>query len=695
MAKLMTNHEIVSDKTKNPVVSSEFIKHGNAWLNEAVNAAAAEVAKKADKSYVDAELGKKASTSDVTALSNKVDSKADASIVAQLQAAVNNKADASAVASLSSSVAANTTGITEANARIDGIIALPDGSTTADAELIDIRTKADGSKASSAGAAVREQIADVKSDLIYLNKSTVITGSANQTKFSALNVESGETYIITNNTNGEIDLSTQNASGSSSSVIERIRPNPSAGKSIEFTATQNAPYFRCYFVGSGSVSFVKKGTVISDMKEDITTLSGVQNDMKPARDTFIKKKNLCVKAELNKIYTCWGGVGTKVTQESSNGYFTARVELDGAEEYISTSYQMDADNFSFVADANEKMIGKLGSYRTGMYIYRMPENAKYVFLCNKSNGYVPADGVVALAENEEIRPNIHNVSLFPYGAYGLFVDNFCTTNGVKIADITGDLKPIHVEKDGSGDFTRLIDAIEEAEKTMYRKVYVGAGEWDIISELGTDYIESVSSTKRGIYLKNGIHLIFSSRAVVKCIYTGTNASTIEWLSAFNAGPYGFTLENCTIITKNVRYCVHDERDSDEEQYTNVYKNCFMTHERIGGYAQCIGGGLGLDGHVIISGCKFTCVDGDETTKAVSYHNSGDGYWEGTPAKGAQSIVEIEGSYFSGTVGILTFGNSTKDTQFLVHGNSLGSELIVPLEDNPVIKVTEWNNTVRN
>ena len=111
----------------------------------------------ANKTVVDSALS--------SSSTNPVQNKAVKAALDEQTAGLATKADNSTVAALTSRVAANETDIATQTARIDSIASLPSGSTSADAELMDIRIKANGISESSAGNAVRAQINDVTSEL--------------------------------------------------------------------------------------------------------------------------------------------------------------------------------------------------------------------------------------------------------------------------------------------------------------------------------------------------------------------------------------------------------------------------------------------------------------------------------------------------------------------------------------------------
>lgn len=114
-------------------------------------------------------------------------------------------------------IATNTNDIAVLDGRVDELTTLPEGSTTGDAELTDIRVGADGTQYETAGEAVRTQIADVKSTLglsdyhslsdgYFNTDGSISSPSADAEKYTSnyIAVIGGETlefYVTLNRTN--------------------------------------------------------------------------------------------------------------------------------------------------------------------------------------------------------------------------------------------------------------------------------------------------------------------------------------------------------------------------------------------------------------------------------------------------------------------------------------------------------------
>lgn len=248
--------------------------------------------------------------------------------------------------------------------------------------------------------------------------------------------------------------------------------------------------------------------------------------------------------------------------------------------------------------------------------------------------------------------------------------------------------------------TRLTDAIKIAERYMDSILYVDAGEYDLIAEFGDSYFTNFTGDGSyldgawGIVLKNRIHIIFAENAKVVCHYTGNNQAVGTYFSAFNAGRYGFTLENANIDTSGIRYAIHDDRgNADEEGYSNKYIRCRVKHNKIGtqisGMDQAIGGGFGNNGDILIDGCWFEAVG---YTQPVTYHNSANG------GMGYKAHCTIKDSYFVGGLRFNDTGASTEITDIYVCGNSFSrgidhGKTTPDAADNVVVYA--WNNTIRN
>jgi hypothetical protein len=247
------------------------------------------------------------------------------------------------------------------------------------------------------------------------------------------------------------------------------------------------------------------------------------------------------------------------------------------------------------------------------------------------------------------------------------------------------------------------------------KVVVYPGIYDLTIEcadiLGTTLTSNFCPCKLG----NGMHVVFMEGAKVICnIEKGEMSDTqfnsikehFEPMAFYFSGANGdFTLENAVIESKNCRYCVHDDQGGTTKPYIHKYINCRMyrTNSNItpsSNFAQCIGGGLGKNGTIIIEGGwyrtepvvgsdKIMNGDLDYQQWPISYHNGN--------VEDAQSFITIKNVYFADKGYFLTqdYGPSTLKTKCYISGCRFGLPPMVGLrtETTNFELTAEWNNSV--
>lgn len=257
--------------------------------------------------------------------------------------------------------------------------------------------------------------------------------------------------------------------------------------------------------------------------------------------------------------------------------------------------------------------------------------------------------------------------------------------------------------------TTLKAGLEAATAKMDSTLYVDPGTYDLVQEFGESWFDNLdgSLTLIGLQLKNRVHVIFSPNSKVVSHYTGNNQYAQSLYSPFNAGQYGFTLENLTLECSRCRYAIHDERNGGTEIYKSSYINCNVyidNSENDYWSSRCgIGGGLGANAEVMINSCVWGSDNPDTANarNAVYYHLS-----NSHSDSNHRAFVTIKNCYFkTGCIqldpGYLT--TSAENSTFVITNNSF-SQVYNGADSQGVFHSSldlntsdlyEWNNEIRS
>lgn len=638
-----------------PVVDAPNVSvTGGKRLDVALSEAAAEVAKKANKSEVDAALAGKANKSEV-------------------DAAIENKADKSALEATNASVSANTSNIqglstesTVLSARMDEFTKLEEGSTTGDAELTDGRVGADGKTYTNIGGAIRGQVTDLKSDLARLN-----------------NIVNPNAFFLGDYVDGKYLDKWANQNELVSHCISdfnKVSPNTSYVVPHEFQLFINQY--------TGDKNNISSGWIqISGTTDEFYVFT--------TGDTTEYVRFSLAKTNANKMYLYEGSEKPIHTLE---GIY---VSVDKQENRISTAerkikelYAEKEENVFTTDNATDgKYLDKWGNlldlstYSVTDYI-EVESNALYTFPhsyhllinsydTNKSNNPNQWVEIASTSEKHYVLNTGNDIKYIRI--------SYPTVNANDVYAIKESVIRINPDMDIIGIL------LSNAGKTFY----VDPGTYDIIAiyknKYGNDYFENKSSLtgesieNYGLPLINGTKLICSPGAKFICHYTGSNTYVIWGFSGFACGN-GYEIDGLNLEASNVKYAIHDDYNAyNDEPYNVVIKNSHI----VCADHQAIGGGLGKYGSYEIYNNHIERTNA--TDYDMRYHNN---------VQETSCVMRFYNNFFPHTLRLSYYGASQAETtKCYVSNNYTASPIINDSEDGSAtvnnMKVYAWNNSGDN
>lgn len=515
---------------------------------------------------------------------------------------VSSKAEKVDLQNINNVVSKNVTDIVIQSARIDEFTKLEEGSTTGDAELIDARVGKNGLTYNNAG----DNIRNIANGIGIIDKSIL------PQKVSFINIEEKQffdedlwiknKYYVFNETNG---ITTGYNSDNTWSIYEPVLLEKNTEYYIEnvnglltflvsldgkklykkfsnidetFTGkftTDNYCYLYSTRFKTNINSILVKATSmwndgISKEKEKLSIPNLDLNE----KIEYIEKNCVFSKNTIQLInpYTLKKGYyviyysGYLVQKE---GYYaTDYIKIDISLKYKYNWKFGNAEQGAFYDSNKEYISGFTEASQLNSDSFIIPSSAKYIRL--------------TLTEGQQFTSIFAQSDSVPeYVPYGGQL-NYSDIKGIhqKTVDIV-------VDKNGTRDFTKIIDAIDsikDSSKYNIYNIYINDGEYDILEELGgQSWLDTITSSSSGemfgLNIPPYVNLIGVGSVTLSCelpdsstLAQSTKISTVNIYATNN-------IENLTIIAKNCRYAVHDETNNSglNKNLRRKIKNCKLIH----------------------------------------------------------------------------------------------------------------------
>ena len=235
--------------------------------------------------------------------------------------------------------------------------------------------------------------------------------------------------------------------------------------------------------------------------------------------------------------------------------------------------------------------------------------------------------------------------------------------------------------------TELVNAFEKG-----GNYYIKSGTYDIIAYLGDDYLNNFSANDRGIEVADGNYVFAPNAYIVADYSNGYQVNVKNGFAPINLSyAHNVKFVGMNVYANTMKYCVHDEMGGELEPYVHEYINCTFKQKDCN---ECLGGGLGYSGNIVIDGCIFEGETYKETDIECSYHND--------YRYGAKSSITIKNSIIktpNKTFRFGYYGDSIEKTTCIVSNCIVGKEPFVKKENenynNINMELYSINNVIQN